>query len=248
MKYSQSYDSRQFGRWVFITIAILLAVTILATVAVARYWYNDQLKPLSSTPNYATVIVPEGSTAQQISELLAEKGIIKNAKAFEWYLRLNKLRSSMQAGQYVLDSSQSSSEIAQLIAKGKVKTSTFTILPAQRLDQIKAAFIKAGYGEDEVNIALDKSTHKNHPALAYKPISATLEGYLYPETFQTTNTTTPTQIVKQSLDQTAKLITPELTYKLRSKNLNIHEAFTLASIIEQEVPSGADRRWLPKYF
>lgn len=248
MKYSQSYSSRRLGRGLIVTVIITFLVVVLGVVAAVRFWYQDQLKPMGDSQLSITVVIPQGSTAQQIALLLEEKQVIKSAKAFEWYVRLNKLRGDMQAGQYVLDPSQSTPTIAKIIVKGKVQTGSFTILPAQRLDQIKAAFIKVGYNESAVNQALEASSYKNHPALISKPLGASLEGYLHPETFQTTSSTTPTEIIRQSLDETAEVLTADKTDGFRKQGLNVHQAITLASIVEQEVPSGADRRMVAQVF
>ena len=54
-------------------------------------------------------------------------------------------RKNLQAGQYQLDSSLSVPDIVNAITQGKIQKNLFTILPGQRIDQIKASLIKAGY-------------------------------------------------------------------------------------------------------
>ncbi len=250
MKYAQNQGARRSRRGLAIVISIaLFALVIIAGGAIAaRFWYQQQLAPLSTTSTSITVTIPSGATAKQIATLLETQKVIKSARAFEWYVRNNDLRDSLQAGQYALDPSWSVSEVANAISKGKVQKNLFTILPAQRIDQIKTAFLKAGFNEASVDDALNPANYKNHPALVAKPTNASLEGYLYPETFQTTSTTTPAVIVKQSLDEMAQVLTPDIIDEFQEQGLGIHQAVTLASIVEKEVPSSGDRRMVAQVF
>lgn len=233
---------------VVLVILGILVLLLSAGAIGARYWYQQQLAPLSKISSQVVITIPSGASVKQIAKLLEEQKVIKSARAFEWYVRNNGLRESLQAGQYSLDPSASIADIANAISQGQVQKNKFTILPAQRIDQIKAAFLKAGFSQQAVDEALNPTNYKNHPALVAKPTGASLEGYLYPETFQTTSSTTPTDIVKQSLDEMAQNLTPELIDQLQKQGLGIHQAVTLASIVEQEVPSSGDRRMVAQVF
>ena len=250
MKFTQNstHKQRKRGLTIVLSIVAVLVFAIAVGAIGVRYWYQQQLSPLTQESSQVTIIIPSGATVSQIATLLEEQKVIKSARAFEWYVRNNSLRDSLQAGQYLLDSSQSVGDIATAISKGKVQKNKFTILPAQRIDQIRAAFIKAGFTEAAVDEALDPANYKNHPALVAKPTAASLEGYLYPETFQTTSSTTPTEIVRQSLDEMAQALNPDLIDEFQKKGLGIHQAVTLASIVEQEVPSNGDRRMVAQVF
>lgn len=250
MKYSDNHQVKKHHNklLIFLIIVIILAALVVGGMFFANKWYKSQLLPVSTLANNVTITIPEGSTASQIGKMLQEQKLIKNAKVFELYVRNNNLRDSLQAGQYSLSPSQSLSEIALVISSGKVQKSLFTILPAQRIDQIKTALLKAGYSDAAVSVALDPATYKNHPALVAKPTAASLEGYLYPESFQTTQNTTPTDIIKLSLDEMAEVLTPEIIDQFQKQGLGIHRAVTLASIVEKEVPSTGDRRMVAGVF
>lgn len=250
MKYSSNHHTKQPRRKLFIVVFVfvLMAVIAVGGMFVANKWYQQQLLPVSTVVSPVSVTIPEGSAASQIGDILHEKQLIRNSKVFELYVRNNNLRDSLQAGQYSLSPSQPLPEIAKTISSGKIQKNLFTILPAQRLDQIKASLLKAGYSESAVSIALDPATYKNHPALVAKPSAASLEGYLYPESFLTTQSTTPTDIIKMSLDEMAKALTPEIIDQFQKQGLGIHQAVTLASIVEKEVPSTGDRKMVAGVF
>lgn len=249
MKYAQGTVKKTSAatKWI-IGVVVGFAAVIILTFGGLYTWYSQQLTPLAKEATSVSVTIPSGSSTKQIATQLEKKNIIKNALAFEWYVRLNNLRDSLKAGVYALDPSQSVQQISAILTDGKVQKNNYTILPAKRLDQIKASLIKVGYSEESVNAALNPASYPNHPALANKPSSASLEGYLYPDTFQVTANSTPTDIIKLSLDEMAKVLTPDLQDKLKQQGLTPHQAVILASIVEKEAPGATDRRNIAQVF
>lgn len=250
MKYSKGNKvQKRAGLRLAVSVVAAIFIIVILGAAGARFWYTNQLKPLSVKSNKIQVDIPVGYTPSQIGKLLQDKKVIKSARAFEWYVRNSDYRNNLQAGQYQLDSSLSTPDVVNVIAQGKIQKNLFTILPGQRLDQIKAAMVKAGFKPGDIDNALNPANYKNHhPALVAKPADASLEGYLYPESFQTTAITTPKEIIEQSLDQMAMILTPELIDQFQAQNLTIHKAITLASIVEQEVSKPADRKMVAGVF
>jgi UPF0755 protein len=237
MKYSNGKTKRRYRvKMVSVALAVILALAILGGAVGVKVWYDRQLTAVSAQSVKIDVEVPSGYSTKQIASLLVQKQLIRNATAFEWYVRNNSSKiGSLQAGHYLLDPSYSVAQIVSLISSGKVRKDLFTILPAQRLDQIRASLIKAGYKTTDVDSALNADNYKSNPALASKPSSATLEGFLYPESFQTTDATTPKEIITQALNEMSNHLTSEITKKFSDQGLSVFQAITLASIVEQEV-------------
>lgn len=234
-------------RAVLIT-ALILGLGVVFVVAYIRYDYQRNLRPISTSQQVVVVTIPLGSSVQDISKILYDAKLIRQRRAFEWYIRNEDLRSQLQAGTYALSPSQSTQQIAGIIAKGEVKTDLFTILPGKRLDQIRADFINNGFKPSEVDAALNPDNYKGHPALVDKPKNASLEGYLYPESFQKTATTTPQQIVKAALDEMSKRLTPEFRSAVAKQRLSVYEGIILASIIEKEVSNPVDKKTVAQVF
>lgn len=251
MKYkAKSPIRKRLNKPVYILITVIASLLLVFGVSgiVVRFWYVEQLKPLSANSRNVVIVIPSGYTTNQIAKLLYDKGVIKSARAFEWYVRSHDLRDDLKAGQYLLSPHQSTQDVVAMITEGKIKKDLFTILPGQRIDQIKQALIKYGYKESDVDFALRASNYKNYPALIAKPNNASLEGYLYPDSFQTTSSTTPDQLIRQSLDQMAKILTPDTINAFQKHGLGIHQAITLASIIEQEADKANDKNMIAGVF
>ncbi len=229
-------------------VVIVVVVALVAVVAIIRKSYSDNLKPVGGNTNNQVITVEPGSTPGQIADDLKAKGLIKSDWAFEWYVRNEQLRDKLKAGTYAVNPSQSVSEIVQVIVDGKEATDLVTILPGKRIDQVKEDLIKAGFAEAEVTAALDPKQYADHPALTDKPSDASLEGYIYPESFQKTAETTVKQVITQSLDEMDRRLTPEVREAFSKQGLTLHQAIVLASVVENEVSNAADRAQAAQVF
>ncbi|MCA9331717.1 endolytic transglycosylase MltG [Candidatus Saccharibacteria bacterium] len=234
---------------------ILLTVTGLAfsCIVAFAFWlhrqYNQNLRPNSASQKTVIFTVQKGASVKEVGVALEKADLIRAAWAFEWYFRNNNLHEYLKAGTYNLRPNLSVPEIADTITQGKIATDLVTIVPGQRIDQIRSALIdKYGFSPAAVDKALDPSNYKNHPALVDKPKNAGLEGYLYPESFQKTAETSPETIIRSSLDQMQKYLTPDLRAGIVKQGLTVHQGVILASIIEQEVSDGADKKTVAQVF
>lgn len=248
MKYSSNQRFAKRRLPIVLIIVIAAIGILLISSLTAASWYYYQLRPASNTSSEVVVLIPSGSSIRRISTLLAGQGVIKNAHAFEIYIRLHHLIDTLQAGQYSLDPSDSTPAIIGQISQGLIKKDSFTILPGQRLDQIRANLIKAGFSQSDVDEALKPENYPNSPALATKPAEASLEGYLYPETFQTNSATKPNEIIEQSLNEMSNALTHQIISGFEANGLTPYEGITLASIVIKEANSTDDRKMVAGVF
>ncbi len=229
-------------------VAALLIAGLIASIFVIRGNYYANLKPVGTSQRNQLVVVKKGDTAREIAATLKEAGVIRQTWAFEWYVRNHDLRDKLQAGSYYIRSSQSVQEIAKILTQGQVATDLVTILPGQRLDQIQQALVNAGFTPDDVEKSLNPDLYKDHPALSDKPAGASLEGYLYPESFQRHPDTSAQVIIKASLDEMQKRLTPDVRAGFVKHGLTIHQGVILVSIVEQEVGKKSDRPIVAQVF
>lgn len=218
-----------------IGIGIFL-ILLLASAFLVHRIYNNNLRPVSNERKSYVVTIEPGSTTAEVATLLHTKGIIRSDWAFEWYVRNHGLRDELKAGTYLVYENQAVPEVVDVLVTGKIATDLVTILPAQRLDQIRESLInKYNFKPADVDAALDPAQYADHPALVDKPETASLEGYLYPESFQKTAETNPKEIIRLSLNEMQLRLTPEVRQAFSKQGLTVHQAITLASVIEQEV-------------
>ncbi len=227
--------------WGIIVVALVPLLIIFGAGLSVRQVYLRNLQPANASQRTVDVVVERGASTRQITNKLKQAGLIRSTWAFEWYVRSKEVRDALQAGTYELRPSQSVPEIVDVLTRGKIAKDLVTILPAQRLNQIRERLISAGFSVESVDKALAPGQYKSHPALVDKPVSANLEGYLYPESFEKTANTQPETIIRASLDEMAKRLTPDARSAISKQGLSIHEGIILASIIEKEVSKPEDR-------
>ncbi len=226
---------RPWLKWIVIILAVLIVLAGVGGLWVRNAYVNG-LKPVdSNSQEIRTVTIESGATPADIAKQLKDAGLIRSAWVFRWYVNRSGVQGSLQAGTYELSPSQSLEQIVALLSHGKVTTNPITILPGQRLSSIREMLITEGFSERDVDAALNPANYAGHPALTDKPLGASLEGYLYPESFHKTSATTPQEIVKQALDEMAKALTPDIREGIKAQGLTVHEGIILASIVGKEV-------------
>lgn len=246
-EYSMYSRVRNWPKRLLYTALILLALLAVGVVIV-RNMYTDNLRPVSNSTETKVVTVSPGESVETIATDLKQQGLIRQVWAFERYVRNNSLGTKLQAGTYKFTPAQSAQEIARGLVEGRVAVDLVTILPGHRLSQIREAFIKAKFDAAAVDAALEPSQYANSPALADKPAGASLEGFLFPESYQKDASTDPKVIFQKSLDEMQSRLTPSLRAAYAKQGLSVYQAVTLGSIIEREVSAPVDRAQAAQVF
>lgn len=248
MKYTaQTPRTRRWPRRLTFVLVIGIVLTLIVTIAV-RQVYDRNLEPVSDNMTTQLVTVDEGSSVDTIAKDLEQKQLIRSAWAFKLYVSTQQVRGDLQAGTYALAPSQNVAQIVAQLTHGKVATNMVTILPGQRIDQVRKSLVNDGFSEADVDAALEPSQYASNPALVDKPAEASLEGYLYPDTFEKTGSTTAKDIVKQSLAAMEKQLSPERRAQFAKQGISTYQAIILASMVEKEASKQADRKQVAQTF
>ncbi len=238
---------RPILKWLLVICVLVVGVTGIAGGLLWRQ-YQTNLRPVSTTSTVVSITIEPGSSLSTIARTLEQKQLIRSARAFEIYARLHDVSSKIQAGSYDVSPAQSVQAIVQLLTHGKVATSLVTILPGQRLDQIRSALINQGFSEADVAAALDPAQYAALPIFSGKPAGTNLEGYVYPDSFQKTATTSAKDIVAASLREMATHVTADIVKGFQRQGLTTYQGIVIASIVEQEVTNQADRAQAAQVF
>jgi UPF0755 protein len=229
-------------------MAVVGTLLIVGATIVVRRVYSQNLKPASSSQTTQLVTIKDGESADSIATQLQQAGIIRSSWAFKLYVSSKEVRSALQAGTYELQPSLSVSEIVSRLTHGKIATNLVTILPGQRIDQVHTVLIQDGFTAADVDQALNPTQYADSPVLVDKPDGASLEGYLYPNSYQKTSSTTATTIVKAALTEMQKHLTPDVRAAFAQQHLSVYQGITLASIVEKEVSKSTDRAQAAQVF
>lgn len=217
-----------------------------ATISVGT-WYQWAIQPRSDDASQVRVVVESGATATSIAETLYDHEVIRSRLAFNIYVQLTGQRTNLQAGGYVLSPDQSVPSIVEHMTTGKTDEFTITISPGLTLEELRGQFREDGFSDEEITTAFTASY--DHPLFATRPPGATLEGYVYPETYRMSADQTLDELLVRSFDDFYKLL-QEKKYleEFAKRNLTIHEGITLASIVQKEVKDPVDQKQVAQVF
>lgn len=240
---STKWTRRQWRTFGLAGTALLL---LAATISVGL-WYQWAIQPRSNDSTQVRVVVESGETAASISDTLRRQELIRSRLAFNIYVQLTGMRTKLQAGGYVLSANQSIPSIVEHMTTGKTDEFTITIPPGLTLDELRAHFVKDGFSDEEVTNAFNASY--DHPLLATRPTGATLEGYIYPETYRMNADQSLEELFSRSFDDFYKLLRDKKYLdEFTKRNLTIHEGITLASIVQKEVKDPVDQKQVAQVF
>ncbi|MBE9032286.1 endolytic transglycosylase MltG [filamentous cyanobacterium LEGE 11480] len=230
----------------------LLLLLLLAGLGVGSWrtksWWETTTAPVAAaapSPQSVMVEIPNGTSAQGIGALLAEKGVIRSADAWQWWTRIQgfkKTAGGFQAGTYEVSPAESLNQIAQKIWDGKIATRSYTIPEGWSMQQMAAYFERQGmFSAAEFMDAVKQIPRQKYPWLPQG--IPHLEGFLYPDTYQlgATEQPSPQQIVQQMLNQFEALALPVYQQYGKAANLSLLQWVTLASIVEKEAVVARER-------
>jgi UPF0755 protein len=246
LKVHQKYKRYWSGKRGIIVL-LLLVVLVFGGIWTLRSWYNRNLQPVSSSQSTVYFTVSPGETRNQIAENLEQAHLIRSAKAFENYVRSNEVQN-LQAGTYTLSPSMSVKKIVGIISGGEVAKNLLTILPGKRLDQIKTKFLDEGYTQAQVDSAFNPTQYADLPVLASLPSGASLEGYLYPDSFQKEADTPAETILRESLQEMQKYLTQDIIDGFGAQGLSVYQGITLSSIVLKETSNPSDQPAVAQVF
>ncbi len=209
----------------------------------------DQSASSYSRPVHFTIA--PGMAARSIGQELQRFGLIRDPELFEAYVRLNDLDAKIQAGVYVLDPSMTLREVVAAIQHADNESVSVTVLEGWRFEQTADYLTKADVLSDPARGEAYRSLAasavidpQRYPFLNDRPRGASLEGYLFPDTYQIpAQNATAIDVITRQLDTFAERIVPRYEEARRrgTTDLSLYEVLTLASIVEREAVVAEER-------
>src|SRR5262249_5497006 len=187
----------------------------------------------------AIVTVPEGATASDVADLLSDNDVVSNGTLFKWRLALAGKSDKIIPGRYVLAHNMSyGAAIDKLTGSGG--KGTVTIPEGEARDQIAPQ--GANLGLTGGYPPRTKSVKGVGTAQFGASNPKSLEGFLFPATYQVDPGASVDQLVNEQL-QGFKLNFGQVNLsEAKSKNLTPYDVITIASMIDKEVMVPAERR------
>lgn len=213
----------------------ITAMLLGAGLPLTAFWYYGLP---TNTSSLRQILIPQGASARRIGELLEREGLIQSATVFYWTVRLKGLGHQLEAGTYKLDGSRNTAGIVQDLLKAPIQTQRATLPEGLTRHEVAAHLQRAGLVDSSRFIA---ATEDKHLISQLGLEAETLEGYLFPETYFFALETNEREIVEIMVDQFKRVFADSLFARLDDLDFSLHQAVTLASIVEREAVTAAER-------
>jgi UPF0755 protein len=233
--------------WTYRPFLIMTGSVLVVLGSTLYVLYRLALAPVQDQGGQSqTFTVSAGQNAQTIATNLKVAGLIRDRNAFITYVNFHGLRPRLKTGIYQLNPSMSAAVIAQKIAGGDTVSNRLTVPEGYTLAQIEAAAAKEGIKPADFRAAL--AAPHAQAFLKDKPPTVSLEGYLFPDSYEVRPNTTAADLVEAMLDTFGKRVGQEYVQAFAAQGLTLHQGLTLASLVEREVNIAADRPVVAQIF
>ncbi len=198
--------------------------------------------------------ISAGATADIVIDDLVAVGLLNNPDLFLNYLRYYGLDSGLQTGQFTLDGGLTIPQLAALISEGSARNITLGFLPGMRLEemvQLLTVTSPAKIDPAEFQSLVTRRQRfdlSRYPFLNSLPPDASLEGFLYPDTYIVPPDANAVYLVDQMLQNFDRQVTPAMRQAYGALGLSLTEAVTLASIVERETMTAEERPLIASVF
>jgi UPF0755 protein len=205
-----------------------IALLLLA----ATLWFAWALAIPVAPAAPQVLLFPPGSSSKTIAAGLQRAGVVRSAFAFE-LLHLAMAKKKLKAGEYRFTQAASAFEVFNRIARGDVLLHTVVIPEGFNMFEIASAIEASGLGKHEDFLAV--ATHDTALIRAIDPQAKSLEGYLFPDTYQFSRV--------QNMREMAATMVRRFQKEAQSIGLtqDAHRIVTLASIVEKETAAADER-------
>jgi len=209
-----------------------------------------QLSVSASAPVNApiTVDVNEGDSANVIAARLARAGVIQSAELFTELTALEGLQNGLAAGQYQLARGMPATEVIARLHAGDTGAIRVTIPEGKRIEEVGAILEKAGVVSAQSFVDAVQTGNFSYDFLAGNSAASSLEGYIFPDTYNFPQHNKPDDVVNLMLRDFGQRLTPDIRSAFQQQGLSIHDAVTLASIVEREAEAPGERPIIASVF
>ena len=183
----------------------------------------DQSKYVQLRPGFGT---------RRIARELQSAGVIRSRTAFLVWHYFHRDRS-LKAGEYLFNASANVAQIHDRLARGDVYVHTVVIPEGYNMFDIARAVQEAGLGPADDFLKVAQSDIALISDIA--PEARSLEGYLFPATYQFTRAQSMSEIVGIMVKQ-FRQVAGEI-----GLNNDVQRVVTLASIVEKETAVAEER-------
>ncbi len=227
-------------RIALLAFSLLFLVIVLLLVGVWRFLVT----PAEEEGVEQVVFVQEGLSLNEVANELEERNIITNKTLFGLWGKIMGSSRRIKAGEYRLSPDMPPVRILEMLTAGAVITYPVTFPEGYTIEQIADVLDRNELVKKEEFISL-----AHNPAVLeqYHIAGPSLEGYLYPDTYQLARGISPSAVVDAMVNRFRQLTTP-LEERAEAVGMTMEDVVILASIVEKETGLAEERPVIASVF
>jgi UPF0755 protein len=206
-----------------------LACLVAVFLALQSFWIFTAAPAVQAGPRVVDIPPHQGLTG--VAGRLDEAGVIRSPLGFMLLALARGTARSLKAGEYEIPQGSNTLAVLNQLEGGRVRQHAVLFREGGTLTELARILEteRLARSDDVHRVARDPVFLKTLDVQA-----ETLEGYLYPDTYQFVKGMTTEEILARMVARMRDQISPDLLEQARARELNVHQVLTLASIIEKE--------------
>lgn len=208
---------------------------VAAIVALLVLWFLVALfQPFHGDGSGRVVVnVPKGASVSEVGDILDEKGVVSSSTLFQLRVTMAGKRSDLYPGRFVLANGMSYGAAIDALSQAPLKkVATITIPEGYTREQVAGVAEEAGLTGSYMDASV--SSKYLDPAAYGGKGASSLEGFLFPDTFELKPEAPAADLVQLQLEDFKRRIKGVDMSYARSKNLTVFDVVTIASMIQAE--------------
>lgn len=193
-----------------------------------------------------------GETADLIAANLQARGMLTDPQLFVNYVHNYGLDNQLQAGEFQFNGQVTIPEIATTLTTAVARDITLRFLEGWRVEEMAnylAVTTPAQIDADQfLSITYRDLDFDLSPYNLDLPDDVKLEGYLFPDSYRVPLDADTDYLVAAMLRNFSERVTPAMRQGFAAQGLSLHEAVTLASIVEREAVVAEERPLIARVF
>ncbi len=225
----------------YVSPALLVKLAVIVGLGYTMLWAYHLVNPAGEPGETVLVDIALGSSTAEVAEVLADAGVVGNARLFQEYARL-KSGSVLNAGTYTLRQ-----KMALWEALAALKTEptpmgyvNLTVPEGLRLTDMAQVIAKSlpRFTSEQIRAALASGDVGS----SYLPKGRSLEGLLFPDTYQVSDDSSEVTVLRQMAAQFEAVATEiHLDKRAAAIGMTSFQIVTIASMIEEEAKVPEER-------
>lgn len=233
---------------------VIIVIFILAFLALGFFlllgWYNEETtRPNSTDSTKINIDIKVGESAESVAKKLSDNNLISSADLFLFYVKRSDQSSKLKAGSFSIAKNLTFDQILNILNDPKEKVTKVFFPEGLRSDEIAEVLENIFVKEDSskfskkefLDIVKNPTKYDLNSVIVtkYLPKGKSLEGFLFPDTYQVDPKSTAKDLVQKFLTNFETRFVN--LYEESNKKYSMYDTVNLASIIEREA-KGEDEK------